>query len=234
MNLVLHATGLHKRFGATVALAGVDLQAAPGESVGLVGPNGSGRSTLLRLLATLIRPTSGTIELDGLDASRNLYEVRRRLAYVGDSVVPGHGLCARDYLTFLVNARSPRRAARRTMVDDALARAGVTPDADVDRMSGGNRRRVSLTAAFLLEPRVLLLDDPFSGLDVDARVAFSMWLSEVRDAGTTVVAAFHDEREVRTLCHRVVRLEGGRLGSTTPFAASDVRRVPATAVTSVV
>jgi ABC-type multidrug transport system ATPase subunit len=109
-------------------------------------------------------------------------------------------------------------------VDDALARAGLTADADVDSLSMGNRRRVSLAAAFLLEPRILLLDDPFCGLDVDARAVFSLWLSEVRSAGTTIVAALNDERDVRALCHRVVRLEAGRLCAAAPLTAADVLR----------
>jgi len=229
MKLAVHGSGLHKRFGATLALADVDFQAAPGECVGLVGPNGGGRSTLLRLLATLIRPTSGTIEIDGLDAARHLFEVRRRLVHVGDADVPGHGLCARDYLTFLSSARSTGTTGRRMTVDHALGRAGLTADADVDSLSAGNRRRVALAAAFLLEPRVLLLDDPFCGLDVEARAVFSLWLSEVCSAGTAIVAALNDEREVRALCHRVVRLEAGRLSSAAPLPAADPRRGAATA-----
>src|SRR5437016_531843 len=101
MTPIVDAIGLQKRFGAAVALAGVDVQVAPGECVGLVGTSGSGRSTLLRLLATLIRPSSGSIEIDGLDAVRKPYEVRGRLAYLGHSALPGHGLTASEYLTFL-------------------------------------------------------------------------------------------------------------------------------------
>ncbi|HUK37472.1 MAG TPA: ATP-binding cassette domain-containing protein [Vicinamibacterales bacterium] len=234
MTHALCATGLHKRFGTTSAIAGVDVQAAPGECVGLVGSNGGGRSTLLRLLATLLRPTAGTIEIDGLDASRHLYEVRRRIAYVGESLAPGHGLCVRDYLTFLSSTRSAATRARRMSLEEALVRAGVTPDADVDVLSSGQRRRVALAGAFLLEPRVLLLDDPFCGLDADARTTFSVWLSEVRNAGTAIVAALNEERDVRALCHRVVRLEAGRLVSAVAQPSSDGRYVPALAETGAV
>jgi ABC-type multidrug transport system ATPase subunit len=215
MTAIVRARGLHKHFGATIALAGVDFDAAPGECIGLVGPNGGGRSTLLRVLATLVRPSSGSIEIDGFDAVRRFYDARRRVAFAGEPGVAAHGLSARDYLTFVVNARSARAAAiRQKAVEEALERAGLKPDADVDTLSSGYRQRVTLAAAFLADARVLLLDDPFRGFDADARLLFSVWLSEIRDGGTTVVAAFNDERDVRSVCHRAVRLEGGRVGST--------------------
>jgi len=223
MTAMLRATGLSKRFDATVAFAGVDLQAAPGECVGLVGPNGSGRSTLLKVLATLLRPTSGSIEIDGVDAARAPYEARRRLAHVGDNAVPGHGLTVREYLDFVASAR--RGQMSRTTIDDTLERAGLRDDADVDKLSAGTRRRLSLAAAFLVAPRILLLDDPFAGLDADARLTFSRWLCEVRDAGTTTIVALNDERDVRALCHRILRLER---------AASDAGRVTALPATAAV
>ena len=205
MTPVLRASALHKRFGATVALSGVDLQAAEGECVGLVGPNGGGRSTLLKILATLLRPTSGKLEIAGVDAVRAPYATRHRLAYVGDEGVAGHGLSAREYVAFAVNARRAR--ATGSAIDHALVRAGVHGDADVDTLSMGKRRRVSLAAVLVVNPQLLLLDDPFAGLDADARAAFSVWLSEVRDAGTTIVAALNEDRDVRAICHRVLRLE---------------------------
>ena len=223
MTAMLRTTGLSKRFDATVAFAGVDLQAAPGECVGLVGPNGSGRSTLLKVLATLLRPTSGSIEIDGVDAARAPYEARRRLAHVGDNAVPGHGLTVREYLDFVASAR--RGQMSRTTIDDTLERAGLRDDADVDKLSAGTRRRLSLAAAFLVAPRILLLDDPFAGLDADARLTFSRWLCEVRDAGTTTIVALNDERDVRALCHRILRLER---------AASDAGRVTALPATAAV
>ncbi|HET9833130.1 MAG TPA: ATP-binding cassette domain-containing protein [Vicinamibacterales bacterium] len=202
---MVRVTGLQKRFGTTVALAGVDLQVAKGECVGVIGPNGSGRSTLLKLLATLLPASSGSIEIDGIDVVRRPYAARRHLAYVGDSNLSGHGLSALEYLDFIVSARGVRLS--RIAIDEALARAAVPADADVDRLSTGNRRRLSLAAAFLVKPHLLLLDDPFGALDPDARLEFTRWLSDLRNAGTTIVTALNDERDVRALCHRVLRLE---------------------------
>jgi len=205
MTSMLRATGLQKRFGTVVALSGVDLHAAEGECVGVTGPNGSGRSTLLKLLATVLPPSAGSIDIDGIDAVRAPYDARRRLAYVGEHAVAGHGLTASEYLDFMLSARGVPQT--RTALDEALSRAAVAADADVDALSAGNRRRVSLVAAFLAKPRLLLLDDPFSALDADGRLEFTRWLSELRHAGTTIVTALNDERDVRALCQRVVRLE---------------------------
>jgi ABC-2 type transport system ATP-binding protein len=205
MTVMLRAAGLQKRFGATVALSGVDLHAAEAECVGVTGPNGSGLSTLLKLLATVLPPSSGSIDIDGIDAVRAPYAARRRLAYVGERPVAGHGLTVSEYLDFMLSAR--RAQQTRSARDEALSRASVSGDADVDSLSTGNRRRVSLVAAFLVKPRLLLLDDPFGPLDADARLEFTRWLSELRHAGTTIVAALNDERDVRALCQRVVRLE---------------------------
>jgi len=234
MTTVLQARGLHKRFGATAALAGVDLHAAQGECVGLVGRNGGGRSTLLRLLATLLPPSAGSIEIDGMDAVRQLHEVRRRLAYVGEGCAPGHGLTVREYVAFVRDARrDPTQSRASHELDDALKRAGLEASADVDTLSAGTRRRLSLATAILLKPRLLLLDDPFAGLDPDARLLFSVWLSETRDAGTTVVAALNEDRDVRAICHRVVRLEGGRIASPS-VVSSDLHGVAAVRTSAVI
>src|SRR5512138_2725105 len=136
MTSMVRATGLQKRFGTTVALAGVDLQVAKGECVGVIGPNGSGRSTLLKLLATLLPASSGSIEIDGIDAVRRPFAARRQLAYIGDPNLSGHGLSALEYLDFVVSARGARLS--RTAIDETLARAAVPADADVDRLSTGN------------------------------------------------------------------------------------------------
>jgi ABC-2 type transport system ATP-binding protein len=160
MTTVLRASALQKRFGSTVALSGVDFQAVEGECVGLVGPNGGGRSTLLKIFATLLRPTSGSLEIAGVDALRAPYDVRHRVAYVGDDAAAGHGLSAREYLGFVASARRTR--ATPAAIDDALARAGVAVDVDVDMLSTGNRRCVSLAAVLLVKPPLLLLRSPGS------------------------------------------------------------------------
>ncbi len=195
--------------------------------MGLLGANGSGRTTLLELLATLIRPSSGSLDIDGVDAVRRPYDARRKLAYVGGQRdVRGQGLCVDEYAAFVLSMRRDRRISSQSAeIGDALTRAGLAPAADVDHLSAGQRRRLSLTLACLIRPRVLLLDDPLAGLDGDARTAFAVWLSEARDAGTTIVAALNEERDVRVLCQRTIRLEAGRLATAAAMPAADRLRV---------
>lgn len=223
---------LTKRFGRTVALADVDLQVARGECLGLAGVNGGGRTTLLRILATLSRPSSGVVEIDRIDIVRHVYDLRSRLAYVGHELLEGHGLRVREYLECVRAAR--RTAARRTAaskpdgarsVDRVLERAQLPPDADVDGLSSGFRQRLALAAAFLIDAEVLLLDDPLRAIDSTARPLFVDWLREVRDQGTTMVVALNEERDLKALCHGVVRLDAGHVGS-----RSTLRELPRASV----
>jgi ABC-type multidrug transport system ATPase subunit len=212
MTAIVRTSGLTKRFGRAVALDRVDLQVARGECLGLVGSNGGGRTTLLRILATLVCPSSGTVEIGGIDAIRHMYEARSRLAYVGERSVPGFGLCVREYLEFVYASRRTKAGAGTVgNVDEVLERANLPPDAPVDDLSSGFRQRLALAAGFLIGPEVLILDDPFRAIDLCARPRFVEWLREVRNRGTTILVALYDEQDVAVLCHRVVQLEAGRL-----------------------
>ena len=204
--------GLTAQASGARALAHVDLQVARGECLGLAGAIGDSRATLLRILATLNRPASGVVEIDGLDSVTHVYAVRSRLAYAGRECLSGHGLRAREYLTFVCAARrrSTSSAQIAADVDRALARAQLPSNADVDGLAPGLRQRLALGAAFLTNARVMLLDDPFSLLDRAGHALFLDWLRELHDGGATIVIALNNEQDLDTLCRRVVRLEAGR------------------------
>src|SRR5262245_5613901 len=161
MTSFIRLAGLTKRFPSAVALDGSNLQMPRGECLGLLGPNGGGRSTLVRILATAIRPSSGTVEIDGIDAVRHVFRVRPRLAFVGEEPVRGFGLRAGEYLEFVRHARpSSRRPHASSSPADILKRAGLSPDAPVDSLSSGLRQRLALATALSIEADVLLLDSP--------------------------------------------------------------------------
>ena len=227
MTAMIRTTRLTKRFGPTVALADIDLQVARGECLGLTGPNGGGRTTLLRILATLLRPSAGLVEIGGLDIVGHAHQVRSRLAYVGGEGPKGDGLSVREYLTFVADARRARRiTVARLCVDDVLDRASLPADTSVDALSAGLRQRVALAAALLVAPEVMLLDDPFQSLDSGARGLFMEWLRETRDSGTTLVVAFNDDTLTKTLCHHIAQFDRGRLISQSPVATSELRGTP--------
>jgi len=211
---MIRTQALGKTFGRTVALADVDLQVARGECLALVGTNGGGRTTLLRILATLLRPSAGTLEIDGLDAIRQPHRVRSRLVYVGEETPRPEGLRVGEYLAFVTGARGPRAtpgAARR--VAEVLDRAKLQADIPVDALSSGVRQQLALAAALLVAPAVMLLDNPFRSLDPAARALFTNWLREHRDRGTTMVVAVNDEAAATSLGHAVARLDRGRIVS---------------------
>ena len=198
-----------KRYGATQALIDVDLDVARGDSVGLTGPNGSGRTTLLRIVATLVPPTSGAVEIDGLDVVRDLRTLRPRIAYVGMEPLPAERMTVGEYFRFVLEGR--RRPATGEIVEAAVARAGLDERANSATLSGGLRQRLSLGAALAAAPDVLLLDDPFRALDAAGRSRFVEWLAEARERGAAIMLATPADDDIAAACTRVARFDRGRL-----------------------
>lgn len=205
--------GLTLRYGARTALDAITFAVTPGESFALLGPNGSGKSTLLRILSTLLRPSAGTARVDGRDVFADPAAARRRLGVV----FQGQGLDARlsvaENLRFHGHLHGLRGRALAARITELLERFALA-DRRRDRagtLSGGLRRRVELARALLHRPRVLLLDEPSSGLDLPSQQAFWQTLEEWRRQDRlTVIVATHlmDEAE---RCGRVALLDHGRL-----------------------
>ncbi len=212
MTLMVQARALAKTFGHTQVLRDVNLDVARGECVGVLGARHSGRSTLLRILATLVPPSSGRVEIDGVDAVANPLHIRSRLAYASAEAVPQCGFRVRDYARFVLDARSPAHGhASRTAIDEAMARAQLPADAPLETATTGVRSRLALAVALLLRPELLLLDDPLRDVEAGSRQEWIVWMREARDAGTTLVVAIGDDGELAPLCHRVDTLDSGRL-----------------------
>lgn len=220
---MIRITQLAKSFGATSALAGVDLDVARREAMGLVGPNGSGRTTLLRIVATLIAPSSGSVEIDGLDLTRNVYRLRPRIAHVAGEPPLSERMTVAEYLRFTLTAR--RREATREILDQAIARAGLDAHTRCDVLSAGMRQRVALCAALLARPDVLLLDDPLRALDAQSRSRFIEWIADARDGGAAILMAAHADDDVAEVCTRVARFDAGRIAgvSAVPRSAASMR-----------
>lgn len=234
MTLMVRARGLAKTFGRTQVLMDVDLDVARGECVGVLGNRDSGRSTLLRILATLVPPSSGGVEIDGVDAVAGALQVRSRLAYASAEAVPQCGFRVREYARFVFDARGRAGGdAHRTAIDDALARAQLPPDAPLDIAPVGVRSRLGLAVALLLRPSLLVLDDPLRDVEAESRQEWITWMREASDAGTTVVVAIAGESDLVSLCHRVDTLDSGRLtrgasrAPTPPVAAEPATGVAA-------
>jgi len=203
------AHGLCKRFGSVVALEGVDLALPGGGSLALLGPNGAGKSTLLRLLAGLTRPTQGTLRIDGQEAQGPA--ARGRVGYVAHATLLYPALTARENLLFAGRLHGLRDAGARA--DTLLREHGL---ADVaHRKAGGFSRgmgqRLSIARALVHDPSLVLLDEPFAGLDRRGSADLGARLARLRAEGRTLVLVTHEIGRAGELADHVVVLAAGRV-----------------------
>jgi ABC-2 type transport system ATP-binding protein len=207
---MIRVEGAVKRYGDRAALDGVNLAIAEGETFGLLGPNGAGKTTLVRLLATLARPDGGRLLVGGHDTVADAAQVKRLLGVVFQENNLDRDLSPRQNLDF--HARLHRLPDAPSRVAAMIERLGLTERADhpVDRLSGGMRRRLVIGRALLTAPRVLLLDEPTTGLDPAIRRDLWDLVRQIRAQGCTIVLTTHYVEEAETLCDRVGIINRGR------------------------
>ena len=209
---------LSKRYGGrksqpVQALDDLSLSVPAGCLYGLLGPNGAGKTTALRILCTLLAPDAGSVRVAGLDALSDPRGVRRLLGYVAQEVALDKILTGRELLSLqgdLYHLRAAERNRRIAELVELLA-MGEWIDRRCGTYSGGMRRRLDLAAGLLHRPRVLVLDEPTVGLDIESRAAIWQVLRQLRDQGTTVLLSSHYLEEVDALADRLAILEAGRV-----------------------
>jgi ABC-2 type transport system ATP-binding protein len=220
----LRIRGLTKRFGSTVALDRLELTVPAGSCFGLVGPNGSGKSTTLRSVVGLVRPDAGFIEVCGIDAAHRLTEARARMGVVLDPLQLFERLTPHEFLRTIGELRRLTPEIARERADQLLTTLQLGDDADrqIAGFSHGMRKKTALAAALLHRPRLLLLDEPFEGVDpVSARTIRAM-LDRFRAGGGTVVFSSHVMDLVERLCDHVGVIDRGRVvaqGTTAQLSA---------------
>ena len=210
---IVEARGLVKRYNGTIAVAGVDLSIPEGEIFGLVGPNGAGKTTMLRMLATLLAPTSGDAEVAGESVRRNPQAVRRVLGYMPDAFGVYDDMKVWEYLDFFGRCYGLGPAQRKRMIGDLLELVDLAHkrEAYVQSLSRGMQQRLCLAHALVHDPKVLLLDEPASGLDPRARVELRELLRELRAIGKTILISSHILPELEELCTSVAIVDHGRV-----------------------
>jgi ABC-2 type transport system ATP-binding protein len=210
---IVEAKCLVKRYNGTIAVAGVDLSIPEGEIFGLVGPNGAGKTTMLRMLATLLAPTSGDAEVAGESVRRNPQAVRRVLGYMPDAFGVYDDMKVWEYLDFFGRCYGLGAAQRKRMIGDLLELVDLAGkrDAYVQSLSRGMQQRLCLAHALVHDPKVLLLDEPASGLDPRARVELRELLRELRAIGKTILISSHILPELEELCTSVAIVDHGRV-----------------------
>jgi ABC-2 type transport system ATP-binding protein len=205
---VVRATCVTKYYGRARGILDLDLDVLPGEVFGFLGPNGAGKTTTLRLLLDLIRPSSGRIELFGLDARRDSLAIRRRVGYLPGELQLYDRLTPRELLTYFMRLRG-----RRGLGDGAAlaARLELELDRQIRALSKGNRQKVGLVQALMHRPELLVLDEPTSGLDPLVQQVFYELVREVAADGRTVLLSSHVLPEVQHVADRIAVIREGRL-----------------------
>jgi oleandomycin transport system ATP-binding protein len=215
----IYTEGLAKRYGKTVALAGLDLAVPPGMVQGVLGPNGAGKTTLVRILATLLRPDAGRAHVAGFDVARQPGKIRELIALTGQFAAVDEDMTGRENLLLVARLLELSRKAARRRADELLERFGLAEAAGrlAKTYSGGMRRRLDLAMGLVGEPRVLFLDEPTTGLDPRSRRDVWEMIRDLAAAGTTVLLTTQDLDEADRLAGRIAVIDRGRvIGSGTP------------------
>ena len=207
------AQGLLKRFGERVAVDGIDLTIHRGERFGFLGPNGAGKTTTMRMMGALSPRDGGELSVLGLDPEIEPRALKRRLGVVAQETTLDLELTVRENLEVFARYFDVPREEARARAADLLAFVGLSERAEdaVERLSGGMRRRLQVVRALVNRPDLVLLDEPTTGLDPQARHVVWERLRELSSAGTTLVLTTHYMEEAAQLCDRLVVMDEGRI-----------------------
>ncbi len=215
---MIEVSQLTKRFEEHVAVDDVSFSIQPGEITGYLGPNGAGKSTTVRMLTGMLRPDSGRVSVCGFDMADQPLEVKRRIGYVPESAEMYPTLTANEYLSLVSELHDLNRAAARERIGDLLEAFGIAAAANrqIGQLSKGMRQKVLLTSALIHNPKVLLLDEPLNGLDVNSVLTFRRILEGLAGRGTTILYCSHILDVVERLCQRVIVIDAGKVIADSP------------------
>jgi len=212
MTVAINGNGLVRTFGSVIAVDGVDLQVRRGECFGMLGPNGAGKTTITRMIQAVLPRTAGMLEVLGLDPHRSGPELRSRIGVVpqGDNLDPDLTCYGNLWTYSRFFGQSRRQAHDNSEHLLEFAQLSDRRDAKPRELSGGMRRRLMLARAMVNDPELLLLDEPTTALDPQARHSVWGWLQRLKDAGLTMVLTTHDMDEAERLCDRLFVMDHGK------------------------
>ncbi len=213
MRLIIQTINLTKRYGKLVALNNLQLNIEEGECFGYIGPNGAGKTTTIKILSTLLQPTWGEARVCGHVVGYESRKIRPLIGYVPDFFGAYEDMVVQEYLEFFASAYGITGKQRKKVVGDVLELTDLTGkiDALVDSLSRGMQQRLSVARVLLHDPKVLLLDEPASGLDPRARIEMRELLKELRNMGKTIIISSHILHELAELCTTVGIIEQGEM-----------------------
>jgi len=219
---MIKTKNLRKEFGKLVAVDNLNLEIEAGDIFGFIGPNGAGKTTTIRMLATLLRPTAGKAYIDGIEVTANHRQVRPLIGFMPDFFGVYDDVKVWEYLDFFAAAyRIPKRE-RSDKIDNVLhlTNLGTKKDSFVEELSRGMKQRLCLAKTLIHGPKVLLLDEPASGLDPRARIEIKELLKKLKSMGKTILVSSHILPELADFCNKIGIIEKGRL-----IVAGDVKTI---------
>ncbi len=210
---MIETRGLTKTYGQFTALKGIDLRVEAGDVYGFIGPNGAGKTTTIRILTTLLEPTRGEAFVDGTNVLEDKERIRGIIGYMPDDFGVYRDMTVTEYLQFFAAAYGIAAKERASLVGGLLELTDLTVkrDALIDNLSRGMQQRLGLARTLVHDPKVLILDEPASGLDPRARIEIREILKELQRMGKTILLSSHILPELETLCTRIGILERGEL-----------------------
>lgn len=216
---MIHVRELTRSYGPIYALCGVDLDVEAGESVTIVGPNGAGKTTLLRILATLLKPSSGEVRINGVNLSTGSYDIRARIGFASHRSLVYDNLTLEENLVFYGRLYGVPALTART--EDVLRTVGLLSRrrSRAGTLSRGMQQRLSLARAIIHKPDLMLLDEPYAGLDQEAAEMLEVLLDAVRREARTVIMTTHDLERGLSRADRVVILTRGRIAFEAPSSS---------------
>lgn len=219
---MIEVRNLVKNYNTFEALKGIDLSIDEGDIFGFIGPNGAGKTTTIRIMATLLEPTSGQVLINGIDVMKSPYEIKKIVGYMPDSFGVYDGMRLTEYLDFFGAAYKIPSRKRKAIIEDVLALTDLTSRADdyVSAFSRGMKQRCCLAKTLIHDPKVLLLDEPASGLDPRARIEIKELLKALQEMGKTILISSHILSELGDMCNKIAIIEHGVL-----LAAGDFKEI---------
>lgn len=213
MDYIIQTDNLVKSFGKFHAVNDLSLQVPTGSIYGFVGPNGAGKTTTMRILTTLDRPTSGQVMIGGLDVNRNRREIRRMIGYMPDEFGIYDDLRVWEYLDFFAACYDIPDTTRKPLINDLLELVELSHRRDdmVDKLSKGMKQRLSLARTLAHDPKILILDEPASGLDPRARIEIRELMVELAKMGKTIFFSTHILADVENICTHIGIIEAGQM-----------------------
>ncbi len=210
---MLRIENLTKRYGKLTAVDSLNLELEAGDIMGFIGPNGAGKTTTIKMVATLLMPDSGTVSIDGINVMLEPEKVRPLLGYMPDFFGLYDDVKVWEYLDFFAAAYRIPAARRKGLIQDVLELTDLTIkyDSFVSELSRGMQQRLCLAKTLVHDPKLLLLDEPASGLDPRARIEIKELLKELRSMGKTILISSHILPELADFCNKIAIIEQGKL-----------------------